>query len=304
MGVERWRGFCQQSIQAGFKPKSWAFRAFALWGKFVVSIELLIGWREEKKPLRGNYPTKCLLQWSPDGGGSWVRTDFVSGPSLTTFCQICRSLVPSIRSNTIPCSKQDRMFYLSKTLPSSPLLNQQTPQGSSARPSVVVWSLNQHSGSPFPAVSCPAPDLHNNVPERLSSLKCEPMLWPLHSYLKLISYYPVFTLLWSATDTSLKYCSSKSVPGYKKSFTGLCIQAVVTLQMPLPDKVFPWDQPSLVSHELWTEGILLCVYVPMHAQFLRSQSALSRGSLYTWALGEQWQELPGLCSAGALQPSN
>lgn len=104
--------------------------------KFVFSIELLIKWREEEKPLKGNSPTKCLLWWFLDGGGSWVRTDFVSGPSLTTFCQICWPLLPSIRSNMIQCSQQDRVFHLSKTLPSSPLMNQRTPQGCSADPAL------------------------------------------------------------------------------------------------------------------------------------------------------------------------
>ena len=44
---------------------------------------------------------------------------------------------------------------------------------------------------------------------------------------------------------------------------------------------FSLRSPSLASHKPQMEGILLSVYVPMHTPFLRSQSALSCGSLCT-----------------------
>lgn len=55
-------------------------------------------------------------------GDSRVRTGFMSRPTLTTFCQICRPVVATIRSSMFPCSYQGRMFHFGKMFPSSPLL--------------------------------------------------------------------------------------------------------------------------------------------------------------------------------------
>lgn len=150
------------------------------------------------------------------------------------------------------------MFHLSKMFPSSSLLNHQSPWDCSGRPSIVVGYVNQHPGSPSPAYSCPTPDLHTNAPERPSSLNCELMLWSLHTYPKLISYYPAFTLV-STTYLPLILALNPNLavhPSQSQDIRGVFYWALYlgsSHPQPLSDpsrQIFTLGSPSLASHEL------------------------------------------------------
>lgn len=298
VGVERWGGFCQQSIQASFKPKSWGFRALTLWGKVCVFYWTFNQVKGGGKALKRKLPHKVFAVMI---FGWWRQL----GQNRLCVMALINHFLPDLLTTTAKHQKQhDPVLPAGQGVSSqqdTPLLTTHESTNSTGllcRPSAVVWSLNQHSGSPSPAFSCTTPDLHNKAPEGLSSLKCEPMLWPFPSYPKGISYYPAFTLLWSALSTvhpsqsqDIRSLALGFVPRQWWPFKCLC-----------QTKFFPLITKSPASHELWRKGKLLHVYVPMHAQFLRSQSALSCGSLCT----KNWpsRTLPGLCTAGALQSSD
>lgn len=145
------------------------------------SIELWV--KGGEKALKRKIPQAALTTitygwYFSSHGESWVRTGFMSRPTLTAFCQLCRPVAATIWSSMFPRSYQGRMFHFGKTFPSSPLLNHQSPWDCCARPSVVVGSMNQPPGSPSPAYSCPTPDPHADAPKRPSSLNWELTLCP------------------------------------------------------------------------------------------------------------------------------
>lgn len=106
---------------------------------------------------------------------------------LTTSTKHQKQHYPMLLAGQDVSSQQDiPLLTASESMNSTGLLCQTQRCG-------VVSELNQHSGSPSPAFSCFTSDLHNII-ERLSSLKCEPVLWPLHSYPEQITL-PAFTLL-------------------------------------------------------------------------------------------------------------
>lgn len=156
-----------------------------------------------------------------------------------------------------------------------------------------LWTTIPAASSP---AFCPTPDLHNNVPERLSSLKCETMLWPLHSYPKLISYYPAFTLLYlplipalNTVHTSQSQDTRNLSLGFEprqwSPFKGFC-QTKFFSEVTKSSQ--PWtlnrgDAPVCVC-TVSEVSVCLILWVTLHLLALR----------------EQWQELPGQCGAAAL----